>query len=137
MSEETPNFMPPTMMGTVYWKDHVVAVIDDHAEAERAVADLVEAEFSGEDARAWRGEFVTQNHAYFLQHRSVLQCLGSALPSDEGEHGEQLGAAARQGHSILTVRAAMPERVAQARDVLRRHGAHSMKHYGPNTIADF
>lgn len=136
MSDEPAPFMPPTLMGTVYWKDHGVAVVDDHAAAEGAAAALVEAGFSGDDARAWRGEFVTENHAYYLEHRSTLQRLGSALPSDEREVGEQLLAEARKGHSILTVRAATPERVAQARDVLRRHGAHTVKHYGANTTAD-
>jgi hypothetical protein len=136
VSDEPQPFIPPTLLGTVYWKDHVVAVVDDPAEAERAAAALVAAGFAAADTRAWRGAFVTENHAYFLEHRSALQRLGALLPSDEGEIGEAFLAEARRGHSILTVRAPSAEQATRASEVLRRHHAHHLKHYRANTVAD-
>jgi len=136
VADQDEYFVPPTLMGTIYWKDHVVAVIDDHAEAERAVEALVDAGFPRDGTRAWRSEFVMKNHEYYLQQQSLLQRIGSAISAQESAIGQRFGDAASKGHSIVTIEAREQEEAHRARDVLREHGAHEIVYYRPGTIVD-
>ncbi len=135
MTAEDGNRLPPTLWGTVYWTDHVIAVVDEHAEAEKAVEALRAAGFPAETS-AWTGERVTKTHAEYLERRNPLQRLGSALPSEEGTVQDDLVEEAGKGHSILTVPAASDEQAEKARDILRAHGAHYIRHYRANTIVE-
>jgi len=126
---------PPTLMGTVYWKDHVVAVVDDSAVAADAVAALVAAGSPADGTRAFSGPEVVRHHEAYLAHRNPLQRLGAALASDEGEIADEFVEEAREGHSIVVAPAAEPEAADRVAGVLRAHHAHHIKHYRDNTIA--
>jgi hypothetical protein len=136
VNDESNRSDPPTLMGTVYWKDHVVAVVDDPAEAERAAAALVAAGSPADGTRAFPGAEVVRHHEAYLAHRNPLQRLGAALASDEGEIADEFVDEAREGHSIVVAPAAEPAAAERVAGVLRGHHAHHIKHYRDNTIAD-
>lgn len=127
--EDQELFVPPTVFGVVYWKDHVVGAVNDHEQAEAAVADLVAAGFPAERTKAYAGDFVTEKHERFLANRSAFERFANLLPSNESEVMDTYVDAAAQGHSIMTVPAASDDEVQRAAEVLRRYGAHHLVHY--------
>jgi hypothetical protein len=129
-------FMPPTMLGVVYWKDYVVGVVDDHEQAEDAVAALIADGWADSDAQARTGDFVTRNHRYFLENRDALQSLMAVLPSNESEVMNDFVDEAAKGHSIVAVRAVGDTDTRRVADVLRQHGAHHLVHYRGTTYVN-
>ena len=136
MNDDPNRTDPPTLMGTFYWKDHVVAVVDDPAEAERAVAALVAAGSPADGTLTLPGQEVVRRYEAFKAHQNPFQRLGAALASDEGEISDEFVDEAREGHSLVVAPAAVPEAAAQVAGVLRAHSAHHIKHYRDNTVAD-
>lgn len=129
-------WVSPTVFGVVYWKDHVLAAMHDHAKAESAVSELVAAGFPDDGAKAWTGEFVTEKHKKFLANRSAFQRLAAMLPSNESEVMDIFVEDAESGHSIVAVQANNEDEARRVSEVLRRYGGHHLIHYRDRTFVD-
>jgi hypothetical protein len=58
-------------------------------------------------------------------------------PSDNGEFEEEYRDEARRGHPILMVHAPQREQSTRAWEVVRDHGAHTVKYYGHWIVRGF
>lgn len=135
MSEQTPE-RPHTMGGVPYWVNHVTAVIDVVADAERAVQALYVAGRSAEDARYWTGDAVLKNHEAFMAHRGVVQRIVDVVFSNEWANAEEYLVEMRKGHTFVEVAVSDAASTHEAGRILREYGAHLMRHYSRTTITD-
>jgi hypothetical protein len=125
-----------TMLGTYYPKDYLVAVLPDAGAAERATAALGEAGWGAGEIETWSGEFVLATYERRQAHRGVMERLGAALASDERIAVDQYIEEARQGRHFVTVRTPEDAQADRAAEILARHGAYGMRHYGANTLRE-
>ena len=121
------------LLGGWYPENDVMAVIDSPEEGGKALAELREAGFHAEDVLlATGGEAVDRmdasgRHCGLLAH--FVRWLEGFL-TDEGVLGREYEAAAQAGHSIIAVHTHDAAEIARAREVLARHGAHHVYHFG-------
>jgi hypothetical protein len=125
-----------TMLGTYYPKDYLVAVLPDAGAAERTVAALREAGWGDAEVETWSGDVVIAMQEQRQAHRSLMERLGAALASDERMAVDQYIEEARQGRHFVTVRAPEEAQADRAAEILARHGAYGMRHYGANTLRE-
>jgi hypothetical protein len=131
--------MPPRLLGNAYPRDDVVAVVDDRESAQRAVRALIEAGLPEDDVDLLDGPTVAEASRSFEEHRGRLQrfevWLSSAF-SDDAAYARAYVLEAERGHHLVIAHAQRPEVVERVRQVLRAHGAHSMRHYEALTVTD-
>lgn len=125
-----------TALGTYYPKHYVVAAIDDPARASRALSALGAAGFTDAVAQICPGDQFLANWNDFTEHRSLLERAADLFPAEEQTAIEEYVAEAERGASFVTVHVADSGERARARDVLRDHGGHAMRHYGDAIITD-
>lgn len=121
--------------GNVYPRDDIVAVIDDQAQAERAVQALKDAGVAANDVDLLDPSFILESNQDLARHRGPLGRLAAAL-GDEGGYMKLDLAEAEQGHWIAVVHAPRPADIERVRRVLAAHGARNMRHYGQTTMTD-
>jgi hypothetical protein len=124
---------PPTELGYLYPENDVLAVVDDRATGERALAALRQAGVPAADmdliASGW---FVERMRT--LRHRhDLLQLL--AL-SDERDLLRGYVEEAESGHHLIAVHAAEAGVVERVRRVLAAHGARHMLHWERLTVTE-
>lgn len=124
-----------TALGTYYPKDYVVAAVDDPGQATAALAAL-EAEGFAASAQICPGEQFLANWKDFSAGRNLLQRAVDLFPAEEQVAVEQYLAEAARGASFVTVHVTGPEDRDRARNVLKAHGGHAMRHYGDYVITD-
>jgi hypothetical protein len=56
--------------------------------------------------------------------------------TQEGLHAGRFEEEALKGHAVVHVYTPEEEQMRQASDILRKHGAHNLKHYGKWAIED-
>lgn len=136
-NEKTP--FPPASHAPGEPADWVIGVIDDRAEAERAVQAARDAGFPEEELLPFHAEQALDQAHTRSSARNPLTKLFAAVArnvTDPGVAEKEYIEEARQGHSIVNIRARSPERVARARAILDAHYAHHIKHFGQWTITD-
>lgn len=139
MSEESKvEFSGPTatLFGSYYPRGYVVAVLDDPARAEAAVAELRAAGFPEREARVWSGQAVMDQHGAYVEQHRIRYRIGDLFPSEEKEALGEYLAHAERGGSFVTVHAEEGDQQRRAADVLHAHGATGVRFYGAHTISD-
>jgi hypothetical protein len=129
-----------TPAGVPYPTDYLVGAINDPQEAERAVQDLEAAGFAQDDIVLLRAGEVIQNMRVKEQHRGFFEQMLYPLErwnTQEGLHAGRYEQEALKGHAIVHVYTPEEDQMRRARDILQRHGAHELKHYGKWAIEDF
>jgi hypothetical protein len=126
----------PTSMGQLYPQGDIMAVIDDRAEAERAVLSLKEAGVPEGDIDLVDGPRFLQSIQEIKDHRNPLESVLAMLAAEEGEVTKQLAEQAAQGHTIVVVHAQQTHVSDDVVQMLTRHGAHTMHHYGQLVMTD-
>lgn len=138
-TEHGPPGPPPSSFGVFYPEDDIIAVIDDHAEAERAVEVLRAAGIPAGDIDLLTGDQVLAAERDFQGHQNLAERLSRALSfvfSDDARHQQEYVTAARAGRQILIVHAPRTAVVEQARPILAAHHARHARHYGRMTVED-
>jgi hypothetical protein len=137
-TEETP-IHPPTSFGVVYPKDDIIAVIADHAEAERAVQALQDAGIPADDIDLLEGKQLLEIERDLQARQTLAGRVGrllSFLTSDEGAYQQQYVDEATKGHHILVVHAPESDVVERVQNVLVAHHARHARRYGALTVTD-
>ena len=124
-----------TALGTCHPKDDVAAAIDDPARATAALQALAADGFAA-SARICPGERFLANWRDFSAHRTLLQKAADLFPAEEPAAVDEYLAEAERGASFVTVHVGDAADVARARDLLRGHGGHAMRHDGDYVLTD-
>jgi hypothetical protein len=126
----------PKSWGHLYPVGDILAVIDDRAEAERAVQALKEAGVPEGDVDlvdgAWFAEVMRANKESW----NPIQRVVAVMAAEEGEVVRDYIDQADQGHAFLVVHADQAETWERIGQVLRAHGAHHLRHYGRREIVE-
>jgi hypothetical protein len=121
--------------GTYYPTGYVVAVLEP-----QAVAGAVDALRAGpcapDEVRTLSGQEALDVAAAAEAQQTLLQRLGAALASDEGEAQTEYLDEARRGRSLLVAHAPDAGQSARVARVLAAHGARRMRHYGQLAMTD-
>jgi hypothetical protein len=127
--EQTSEHMPRSM-GHLYPVGDILAVIDDRADAERAVQALKDAGVPDGDVDlvdgAWFAKVMRANKESWNPIQRVVAVLGA----EEGEVVRDYLQQADAGHTIVVVHAEQREAWERIAQVLKTHGAHHVRHYG-------
>jgi len=108
----------------------ILAVVDDRAEAQRAVQALKDAGVREGDIDLVDGPWFAQVMRANKESWNPIQRVVAVLAAEEGEVVRDYIQQADQGHTILVVHAEEPEMWECIAGVLRTHGAHHVRHYG-------
>lgn len=133
MSDVNSTPFPPAAHRMGESPNWVVGVIDDTAEADRAAEDARATGFSDNDVVVLHGQEVldvAQAKEDAMNPLKRLLTAWGTISTDPGTAEEEYIEAARNGHSLVSVRAEAPEDVQRARDVLLAYDAHDVKHFG-------
>jgi hypothetical protein len=68
------------------------------------------------------------------EERTLGQRIGELIAADEGEAQQQYLEAAQRGSTLVTVEAPDLAEAQRVNDILVRHGAHGVRHYGPSLM---
>jgi hypothetical protein len=139
--DEDPSQLGPTpagttSFGTLYPLNDVLAVVDDHSEAERAVQALKDAGVRDGDVDVMEGAWFAEAVRGIERRGGLAARLAKILPTDEQLMLRRYMAEAEQGHSVVVVHAESPQDVERAGRILGAHGGHEMRHYGHMVITD-
>jgi hypothetical protein len=126
----------PTSMGLFYPEGHILAVIDDRREAERAVQTLRESGVPAEDIELMDGAWFTESIHDIREHRNPLERLLAFLAVEEREFIQAYVEESEAGHSIVVVQAEQADICERVAEVLARHGGRELRHYGRFVITD-
>jgi hypothetical protein len=133
MHHKTP---PPTSLGNIYPRDDVVAVIDDRESAERAVRALNDAGLPESDVDLLDGPSVAEANRRLGGRLQRLEAWLSTALSDDAAYARAYVLETERGHYLVVAHAPRADVVERVRQVLRAHGAHSMRHYESLTVTD-
>ena len=138
---EDPSQLGPTppgttSFGTLYLLNDILAVVDDHAEAERTVQALKDAGVPDGDVDALDGAWFAEAVRGIERRGGLAARLAKILPTDERLMLRRYMAEAEHGHSVVVVHAENPQDVERARRILAAHGGHEMRHYGRIVVTD-
>jgi hypothetical protein len=125
-----------TALGFYYPRHYVVAVIDDPAKAIQALAALREAGFDDAAAELCPGPDFLTNYRGFVDGQNLFQRASRLFPVEEEDAVKEYLAEAERGASFVTVYTPKHDERDRARDLLKQHGGHAMRHYGERTITD-
>ena len=126
----------PKSMGHLYPVGDILAVIDDRAEAERAVQALKEVGVPEGDLDLVDGAWFAQVMRANKDSWNPIQRVVALLGAEEGEVVRDYIQQADQGRTLLVVHADQTEAWERIAHVLRAHGAHHLRHYGRVEIAE-
>jgi hypothetical protein len=120
--------------------DDLLAVIDDPADAEAAIAALGRAGIADEHIHVFRGRAEIEALARaWWKHSGVPALLApflAAFLSDEFEIEKRYEAEGAAGHTVLAVHAAQRNDIKRATTVLGEFAAHDMRYFGRWTITE-
>jgi hypothetical protein len=133
MDPEQASELAPLSMGQLYPLGDILAVIDDRAQAERAVQALKDAGLPGGDVDLIDGAWFAQALRHIKGRRNLIERVVAALAEEE-EIARQYVEQAEQGHTIIVVHAATSDVRGGVLPVLTQHGAHHIQHYGQLVI---
>lgn len=128
-----------TPAGLPYPTDYLVGAINDPKDAERAVKDLEAAGFPADDIVLLHSGEVLNRMKIKEQHRGFFEKMLYPLErwgTQEGLHAGRFEQEALKGHSVIHVYTPEEQQMRQASEILRRAGAHHLKHYGKWAIEE-
>ena len=121
-------------------RGRLLAVIDDAGQAERAVNALLEAGFDRAAIEVYTGKGDAEVFDASGRRRGpwgrLLRTVQFTL-MDQMPDFAYYEAAVRQGRSVISVKAPREADMRRAVDILRRHGAHFINHFGLFTTEEF
>jgi hypothetical protein len=121
-------------------RGRLLAVIDEGAQAERAVKDLVDAGFERSSIEVYTGERDAEVFDASGRKRGpwgrLLRTVQFTLMDQMPDFG-YYEAAVSQGRSVISVKARTEADMRRAVDILRAHGAHFINHFGLFTTEEF
>ncbi len=120
-----------TLFGTAYPKHHVVGMIRDAAEADRARQELEQAGFT---VAVFAGEEVSHSYRSTMADRNPLERIQSLIPSHEQEIMEEHLRLAEEGNQLIRVHVDDDEAAEEVVAVLRKYGAQAMTRYDDMTL---
>jgi hypothetical protein len=123
--------------GTRYPTDHLMAILDNKQEAERAAQVLHDTGFA--DVALFHGRRALQAIQANKRRENPLRRSWERVSvemSDETDSRRHYLGALRQGRSVVMVYAQQPAQVDLAVGILRAHQAHAIQFFGRWTIAD-
>src|SRR6266581_1044558 len=127
--EEHPEYhFSKTLSGAIYPTGYVTAIID----LQKVGFDIKDIVLVTNDQAARIVNEYDQKHNLLKSLMSVL----ASLTSDEGDYYTFYANEVKKGHHILNVRASDDEHINRARDILKAHHAHVIKHFGRLTITN-
>jgi hypothetical protein len=120
----------PHRRGVFFPTGYTVAVIDDAAEAHAGRRELIEAGIPGADVHLITGSEAIEIHQEERRQAGLVDKVIGALPTDERSIEEEYLMQADEGSNFLVFRSADESQEARARQVLARHRARHVRHYG-------
>jgi hypothetical protein len=124
---------PPVELGYLYPENDILAVVDDRATGERALAALRQTGVPAGDMDLLAGGWFVERMRTLRQRHGLVQLL--AL-SDERDLLRGYVEEAENGHHLIAVHAAEPGVVERVRRVLAVHGARHMLHWERFTVTE-
>jgi hypothetical protein len=123
-------------MGQLYPTGDILAVIDDRADAERAVQALKQIGVPPGDVDLVDGAWFVEAIQHVEQRRGLIGHIAAMVAQEEGDLTRKYQEEASKGHTIVVVHAERLDVSSQVVHVLAEHGARSMHHYGQLVITD-
>ncbi len=120
-----------------YPVDHLVAILRDGQEAERAAQDLRDAGF--DDVEVLAGPQAIDTIAANERKANPLARVWERLSiqgSDEADARQEALGALREGHAMVMVSTSAGARMDQAEGILKAHHARALQFFGRWTITD-
>lgn len=138
-----PKF-PQTLVGSLYPTNYIVAVVDDLAEARRAVQAFRDAGYEENTVRLMNAQETLTKIQELEAKKNALQRFFSSFQGATDETGAEVYRfEAKLGHHILYVRACASSirtcstrEIGQIRSILKAHGAHTVKFFGTWAVED-
>ena len=128
------SFPEPLLFGTFYPKEYLLAIANDRAQADRAMAAVQQAGFP--EAEVFTGQEVLAHHQGLMEHRTLAQRLGSILSADEklvqDDYLEQM----QDGKLIVMVHVPDATEVERAGHALGEQGAFMLRYYGTDGVVE-
>jgi hypothetical protein len=122
---------PPTELGYLYPENDILAVVDDQATGERALAALRQNGVSLDDMDLLAGDWFVERMTELRDRHRLKQLVGF---SDERDILQGYVDEAEKGHCLVMVHAAEPRLIESVRQVLVSIGAHDLHHWERFTI---
>jgi hypothetical protein len=122
-----------------YPDNDVIAVIDDPAEVDKAVAELRKAGAHAEDMQVLHGQEIVERIDASGTHCGLLKHIGWFIASVYGEGSaiaREYEGEGRVGHHLVLVHVHSPNDVDRMKDILEAHGGHDIKFFGHWAITD-
>jgi hypothetical protein len=138
-ADHKPPERTPSSFGVFYPKDDIIAVIDDRAEAERAVEALRAVGISADDIDLATGDQVLEYDREFRRSQNPAGRLARAVSqlfSDDSGYEQQFAESARAGHYFLVIHAPQAEVAERARPILIAHNARFARYFGRHAVED-
>jgi hypothetical protein len=141
MSFMAENPFSPSATGAIYPTDYMTGIIHDHEDAEKAVADLAQANFDTKDIVLFTSKQAIDKLQDAQKQQGLLgKIMGvfAGVASDTGGQYHLLyEKAAREGQHILNVYAPTLEQQDLAHAILKAHHGHTIKFFGQWAVRDF
>jgi hypothetical protein len=113
-----------------------LAVVGEKATGEQIAQELMDAGVPEDDFDLLDPEWFLQGQQQIRDRQNIVQRIASGLAMEEGTYLHEYQDEAAEGHFLIAVHAADPERTARVRDILKAHGARRLRHYKHRTIED-
>ena len=121
------------LFGVFYPTRYIIAVFENAAQAEQAVAAVKQA---GYEARHATPQLALERAHEYLHQRSPAQRVEGAISSDEKDAMQEYIALAEQEQHLVDVYVPQEPEVVQVEAILESHGAGHMHYYGAWDVED-
>lgn len=130
--------LPPTLLGTTYLTEFVIALFPDFPAAQAAGAALEAEGFSQDAMIVGSGEQLLANEQEIRDQRGLKDRILGLFPSPESEIVDVYERRARQGDAVVAVHAPDSDRERHDRAIatLRAAGGRHMHYYGKRVVED-
>lgn len=137
MAQTHDSQFPRSKTGSWYPTDYVVGVIDDLQEAREARQAFQKEGYTAEEVRLMKSNEVVQRTQQFEKDKNPLQRFLSSFQETTDETGAHIyQLEAHKGRHVLYVRAQREEEVDPIAALMQRYHAHTVKYFGPWSVAD-
>ncbi len=125
-----------THWGTLYPKDHVVAVVTDQETVATARAGLEKAGWARDEVETLSGPAFLEQHAAMEEQQNVVERMGAMFASDERLLRDQYVDEAKRGRHFLFIRAETSERAHRAVEVIEPLRPTAVHHFGEHAMTE-
>ncbi len=139
MSESEETLFPAAADNLDQTSNWLVGVIDSPEVAEQAIQALLQAGFNQDDVLLTHGPDALRRLEAKDEKRGPLGWVHKAVANivtDAGAFQDTYATEASAGHSIINIHTDDEAYIKRGHDILKQHGAHYIKHFGPWTITD-